>query len=74
LGSALADQSAWCSSAALAACLIAAFLFKELHLLLPATCGFPATPANSIIAAFLDRLRIELRLQGQLQGLQLGPG
>jgi hypothetical protein len=26
------------------------------------------------IAAFLDRLRIELRLQGQLQGLGLGPG
>jgi hypothetical protein len=27
-----------------------------------------------LVAGFLDRLRIELRLQGQLQGLELKPG
>jgi len=31
-------------------------------------------PCLNLIAGFLDRVRIELRLQGQLQGLGLKPG
>jgi hypothetical protein len=75
LGSALAGVLACCTTNALTACSTAAFSPKQLHLLPPVACGPPATLCGqSIIAAFLDRLRIELRLQGQLQGLGLGPG
>lgn len=54
---------------------------EELHALPPRAAPWPCCSLLSfppfallVCAAFLDRLRIELRLQGQLQGLGLGPG